>query len=308
MGWTGKTIGAVAGSAFGPLGAVFGAWIGHNYDQESEAAEAAKQAADMDQQAEYHSRLSVFACGVCAAYANNHLHPNEEKRLHILARDIFGPMSFGAINQLIQTVRQSSFGVTECAQAFKGMHPEAQKAMLFEIVSILYADHGYDDSEAHWLEQFVQLTGSNPNEWMDLIRYFDRGLHATFDRAACLQVFGLPPEADSTAIKAAYRRLAREYHPDRLANVPTAVRRLAEEKLQELNAAYEALTKTANGNGVISSLMIKVNTTTLQGAGNSKAGDVAHCFLCDQKNRLPALATMLQARCGKCYALLLLPN
>lgn len=49
------------------------------------------------------------------------------------------------------------------------------------------------------------------------------------------QVLGVPPDADDKAIKAAYRRLARKYHPD--VSKETA----AEEKFKAVNEAHEVL-------------------------------------------------------------------
>ena len=40
---------------------------------------------------------------------------------------------------------------------------------------------------------------------------------------------------------AAYRRLARTYHPDKVAHLDPEVRRFAEERMKEINAAYSEL-------------------------------------------------------------------
>jgi len=49
-------------------------------------------------------------------------------------------------------------------------------------------------------------------------------------------ILGVPRDADEKTIKKAYRRLAREHHPDMNPNNPRA-----EEKFKELNEAYEVL-------------------------------------------------------------------
>jgi hypothetical protein len=54
------------------------------------------------------------------------------------------------------------------------------------------------------------------------------------------QVLGLQPGASPAAVKAAWRRLAREHHPDRTAGDPVASR-AATRRMAEINAAYEAL-------------------------------------------------------------------
>ena len=49
------------------------------------------------------------------------------------------------------------------------------------------------------------------------------------------KILGVEPTADEKAIKAAYRKLARKYHPD------VSKERDAEEKFKEANEAYEVL-------------------------------------------------------------------
>jgi hypothetical protein len=53
-------------------------------------------------------------------------------------------------------------------------------------------------------------------------------------------VLGVEPGASQAAIKAAWRRLAREHHPDLTGDDPVAARR-ATRRMAEINAAYERL-------------------------------------------------------------------
>ncbi|OUN07941.1 molecular chaperone DnaJ [Flavonifractor sp. An92] len=61
------------------------------------------------------------------------------------------------------------------------------------------------------------------------------------------RVLGVDPSASDDEVKRAYRELARKYHPDNYQNNPLAD--LAEEKMKEINAAYEAITKERAGRG-----------------------------------------------------------
>ncbi|MBQ6820418.1 MAG: J domain-containing protein [Clostridium sp.] len=58
------------------------------------------------------------------------------------------------------------------------------------------------------------------------------------------EVLGLKPGASQEEIKKAYRNLMKQYHPDKYANNP--LKDLAEQKVREINTAYEALTKNSN--------------------------------------------------------------
>lgn len=59
------------------------------------------------------------------------------------------------------------------------------------------------------------------------------------------EVLGVSQNASDEEIKKAYRNLARKYHPDNYQNNPLAD--LAEEKMKEINEAYDLITKTRSG-------------------------------------------------------------
>lgn len=61
------------------------------------------------------------------------------------------------------------------------------------------------------------------------------------DAAAHLSALGLPAEATNEEIKAAYRRLAREHHPDRAAHLGASAVEAASARFRAVHEAYEEL-------------------------------------------------------------------
>ena len=61
------------------------------------------------------------------------------------------------------------------------------------------------------------------------------------------QILGVPETASDEEVKRAYRELARKYHPDNYHDNPLAD--LAQEKMKEINAAYEQINKMRSGGG-----------------------------------------------------------
>ncbi len=61
------------------------------------------------------------------------------------------------------------------------------------------------------------------------------------------EVLGISKGASQEEIKKAYRKLAKQYHPDNYVNNPLAD--LAQEKFKEINEAYEQLTGQGTQNG-----------------------------------------------------------
>ena len=61
------------------------------------------------------------------------------------------------------------------------------------------------------------------------------------------EVLGVPSSATDEEVKKAYRNLARKYHPDNYHDSPLAD--VAQEKMKEINEAYEAIQKQRSGGG-----------------------------------------------------------
>lgn len=61
------------------------------------------------------------------------------------------------------------------------------------------------------------------------------------------KVLGVSPGATDEEVKAAYRELAKKYHPDKYVNNPLAD--LASEKMKEINMAYDQIQKMRSGGG-----------------------------------------------------------
>ena len=54
-------------------------------------------------------------------------------------------------------------------------------------------------------------------------------------------ILGLTSEASEREIKRAYRKLISQHHPDKLGDVPEALKRRAEDRAREINTAYEKI-------------------------------------------------------------------
>ena len=59
------------------------------------------------------------------------------------------------------------------------------------------------------------------------------------------QVLGVKPDCSDDELKKAYRELAKKYHPDNYHDSPLAD--LAQEKMKEINEAYEAVQTLRKG-------------------------------------------------------------
>ncbi len=60
------------------------------------------------------------------------------------------------------------------------------------------------------------------------------------------EVLGVQSGASDEEISSAYRKLVQQYHPDRVADLGPELREVAEQRMKEINAAYQALKKRSD--------------------------------------------------------------
>lgn len=63
-------------------------------------------------------------------------------------------------------------------------------------------------------------------------------------------ILGVSREASAVDIRTAYQALVRQYHPDRVASMPSEFQEVAERKTKEINAAYTQLKRSGRLEGL----------------------------------------------------------
>lgn len=247
-------------------------------------------------------RLAILAVLASAASANGEIHPKERKRLEVLARGMFNGYPSQAADNWLARIEQTSVTLEDCSAVVRQLTDEDRQCLIFNILSVLYADGQLDEVELGWLQQLIQLSGTNPELWIQCLWFFERpdlGPH----RIEALSLLGLTAECTDTEIKTAYRRACMEYHPDRLVSLSAPIQRLAEEKLQQVNAAYEFL----QSGGEEPALSVMASSRQIKAVSEVTEREVVFCPLCETRNRLPIRQHHHTSRCATCSALLAVP-
>ena len=249
----GKWIGGYLGwSAFGPIGALIGFAVGAAFDAVTGGNDG--QAPTMHiggsetQQGDRNSFLVSML--VLAAYiirADGRVMHSEMELVRQMLRQNFGEVAVQQGDQMLRQLfdEEKRLGTSafrqkiqqSCQQIARNMDYSGRLQLLNFLVLIAKADGHVDPTEVMALKEVAQWMQMSPSE-------VDSMLHLEGDSLEdAYKVLGISPSATDDEVKRAFRKLALEHHPDRVAKLGEDVRKAAEKKFQEINAAKQRIYK-----------------------------------------------------------------
>jgi len=228
-------MGSAVGLALGgPLGALAGAAVGAAVSRAVVAARASP--------ARRQVAFSIAAIALAAKMAQADGHASDAEfaafeRLFLVPADEQANM-----RRFYALARQSTDGFEAYARQAADLLGPGSPVLedLLEALMMIATVDGVHPAELDYLARVAQLMGFSPAQWAAI-----RARHVPLAPDDPHALLGVEPGADEGAIRAAYRRLARDYHPDRhmAEGTPPEFIRVAEARMAALNAAYAALMK-----------------------------------------------------------------
>ncbi len=236
----GKVLGGAAGFAIGgPLGAMLGAVAGHAVDKMRKTTQEGVTGEDS-------TKNIAFTIGVIVLGAKMAKADGVVTRVEIGAfKQVFRipPDEMKNVGRLFNQARKDSTGFEPYARQIGRMfrdHPAVLEELLDGLFHIARADGSVTREELEYLHELAGIFGFDEAQW-ERIRAVNYGP----DAADPYDILGVSRADADAEIKAAYRKLVVENHPDKVMaeGLPQEFVDLANEKVATINAAYDRISK-----------------------------------------------------------------
>ncbi len=236
----GKWIGGGIGWALGgPLGGLLGYLMGAAFDNLTTtytSENAPTNNVKQTQRGDFMVSLAVLSAAIIKA--DRKVRQSELDYVKQFYINSFGyEIGIDGFNMLNDILHQQ-IQVNDVARQVGQMLDHATKMqMLHYLFGIANADNEVHPLEIAAIEHVSQLMGISSVDFESVKSMFVRNTDSAY------KVLGIEPTATNDEIKRAYRKMAVENHPDKVAYLGEDVQRAAKAKFQKINEAYETIKK-----------------------------------------------------------------
>ncbi len=231
-GWS-KAVGAGLGYFVGgPIGAVLGYLAGDKLAPKLQAAEGHLLIAN----------LLGFTTLFLKANSPPSLEDREETVRFVSNLFRFDAEDQHMARQLLDRLLAVDLDIVAMAKSFKVHADKAMRKRLLEILATLcLLIHGpLKGRQLALLTRTAEVLDLSQAQWQAIKSRYQAS-SPTLDAACCYALLELFPEASDSKIRAAYRRLAKKYHPDLVAQLDHTAQQRYLERMTLINAAYETI-------------------------------------------------------------------
>lgn len=145
------------------------------------------------------------------------------------------------VKELIKEAHAASTDLNVLLSRFKAQFAYEPRLILLELIfQVIYSGAKAVDPEvevARRLALFLEITAHDMQTIQG--RYAQRFRQQASDEDRSYEILGVSRGANFEEIKKAYRTLSMQYHPDKVSHLGEEFKRVAEEKMKEINSAYQ---------------------------------------------------------------------
>jgi len=230
----GKWIGGGLGWAFGgPLGAIIGFALGSLFGNNSNSQEYVGQTS---QQRDFNVSLLVLSAAVMKADGSVKKAELDYVKKFFLRN--FGQEHAEKYILMLREILKQDIQIYDVSQQVgRFMDYSSKLQLLHYLFGIASADGTTHENEVDVISTISKYMGISSSDFQSIKAMFVQQVDSAY------KILGIESTATDDEVKKAYREMAKKYHPDKVAYLGEDVRKSAEQKLQEVNEAYEKIKK-----------------------------------------------------------------
>jgi DnaJ like chaperone protein len=231
----GKWIGAGLGWAFGgPIGAVIGLGVGYLFDtaQQNDVARGYGNTTTGD------FAVSLLVLIAAVMKADGKIMRSELDYVKSFLVRKFGSPSANEALRMLQGILKQKIPLADIAYQIRDrLDYHSRLELIHLLYGVALADGLIHSAELNLINQIAHYLEISPNDQQSIRSMFFQ------DTDSAYKILGIDRNATVDEIKKVYRKLAIEFHPDKVSYLGEDFRKDADEKFRKINEAYEKIKK-----------------------------------------------------------------
>tara|TARA_B100001059_G_scaffold150129_1_gene149971 strand:+ start:1312 stop:2025 length:714 start_codon:yes stop_codon:yes gene_type:complete len=233
-----KWIGASIGWSFGgPIGAIIGMAVGSLLDSSSKGSSSFTQSQKTTRSGDFEVSLLVLASIVIKADGKQDQREMDFVRAQFV--QMYGKVRANQAFKLFKEIsKQSNISTRQVCLQIRQMMDHASRLQLIHFLfGIAKSDNHVDESEVKAIASIANYLGVSLRDFESIKAMFYKSSDMAY------KILEINASATQAEIKAAYRKMAKKYHPDKVLHLGKEHQKGAEEKFRKVQEAYEQLQK-----------------------------------------------------------------
>jgi len=238
----GKWIAGGLGWAFaGPIGGILGFAIGSMFENagkmEYQRMYDSSDAKERTQSGDFSASLLVLAAAVMKA--DGKVLKSELDYVRNFFIQQFGVEKTKEQMQILKEIIKQDIPLKEVCLQIKHFTRHSDRLQLVHFLfGISGADRHYDFEEVKVIERIANLLGVSAVDFDSIKAMFVK------DSQADYKILEIESSVSDEELKKAYRKMAIKYHPDKVSHLGEDFQKMAKEKFQKVQEAYENIKKS----------------------------------------------------------------
>lgn len=220
LGW------AFGGPIGGLLGFMFGSMVGGNGMTNGQIGQT--RAGDFN--------VSLLILTAAVMKADGKITRSELDYVKKFISNNFGSARAPEYVKILGELIKKDFNLQDVSYQIKQYMDYSSRLMILQFLfGIALSDGKSHENEINVIETIASYLGISNNDYASIKAMFIKDTNSAY------QILEISPDATNDELKKAYRELAKKYHPDKVSHLGEEIKKAAEVKITELNAAYDSV-------------------------------------------------------------------